>query len=363
MADDPLELLTEAVRIYSPTGRESRLADYLCSKMKKLGYNRVRLDEAGNALGEIGDGDSSLLLCGHMDTVPGEIPVKETGGHLYGRGAADAKAALCAMLFAGASATGTGLRVTFAGVVHEEGDSLGVQTLIKSRKSYDYAVFGEPSGAARLTVGYRGRVAMKLSLSTEGGHAGSPWARVSALDELYSVITALRKLEANTPHGDHFRSISISPTIVTAGTYHNVVPPNCDATFDIRLPPGTSGARAVREAGAIVRGSVKEGTRVKFEFDEVTEAYEADPNSTLCRAFQRAVITKLRKRPVLVRKTGTGDMNTLASAMRIQCLTYGPGESDLSHTNHECVSVKDYLDSVEVLRESIKQIPALAEAR
>ena len=363
MITDSVELLSGALRIYSPTGREGKLASYLCSRMKDLGYKRVRLDRAGNAIGEAGDGKVSLLLCGHMDTVPGNIPFRSEGGVFSGRGAVDAKSPLCALLSAGARASDAGVKVTFVGAVAEEGDGIGIQTLMRAGRKYDFAVFGEPSGADRLTVGYRGRVGMKLSLATGGGHAGSPWAHVSALDELYSVINALRGLEENTQGGNHFRSISASPTLVSAGTYHNVVPPNCEATFDIRIPPGTTSSNARKRISSAVRASVQDSTVVSMEFDEATEPYEADPNSVLCRAFQRAIITTLGRKPVLVRKTGTGDMNTLASAMRTQCVTYGPGESEYSHTDKEAIPVRDYLDSVKVIEEAIRQVGHLTYRR
>jgi LysW-gamma-L-lysine carboxypeptidase len=363
LATDPVELLSGAVRIYSPTGSEGRLASYLCSRMKELGYKKVRLDRAGNAIGETGEGKMRLLLCGHMDTVPGRLPFRATRGFLYGRGAVDAKAPLCALMYAGAKASSAGVKVIFAGVVAEEGDGLGIQTLIRAGTKYDFAVFGEPSGADRLTIGYRGRVAMKLALSSAGGHASSPWAHVSALDELYSVIRGLRGLEGENAQADHFRSLSISPTLVSAGTYHNVIPPRCEATFDVRIPPGMSDSAVQKAIERVVRSSVQSSTSVDVKFEEATPPFEADPNSVLCRAFQRAIITKLKKKPVLVRKTGTGDVNTLASAMRSQCVTYGPGESEYSHTDEESVSVPDYLESINVLEEAIKQIPLLVSRR
>jgi [amino group carrier protein]-lysine/ornithine hydrolase len=101
-------------------------------------------------------------------------------------------------------------------------------------------------------------------------------------------------------------------------------------------------------------------TRVSVEFDEATEAYEADPNSTLVRSFQRAIILKLKDRPVFVRKTSSGDMNTFASATRAQCVTYGPADSKLSHTDGEAVSVEDCLNSIEVLTEALKQLERLS---
>ena len=56
-----------------------------------------------------------------------------------------------------------GMKVTMACVTREEGDSLGGETLIESGGDYDYAVFGEPAGAGRVTVGYRGRTAARIT--------------------------------------------------------------------------------------------------------------------------------------------------------------------------------------------------------
>jgi LysW-gamma-L-lysine carboxypeptidase len=363
VVSDPVAILDGALRIYSPTGEEARLADYLFTRMKRLGYRKVRVDRAGNALGEIGSGGPRILLCGHMDTVPGRLPVSCKEGKLFGRGASDAKSALCALLVAGSRASDARLSVTFAGVTQEEGNSDGIQAIIRSKKHYDCAVFGEPSGANRLAIGYRGRFGMRLTIETEGGHAASPWAYVSAVDEFNSILASLRKFEnGRSVADDHFRSLSISPTLVEAGTYHNVIPPICKAAFDVRLPPGQTAAAVQKELKEIIAGSHKERTIVRVEFDEATEAYEADPNSKLVRSFQRAVILKLKTKPIFVRKTSSGDMNTFAAATGAECVTYGPADSKLSHTNMEGVSVRDYLDSIDVLTEAMKQLEQLSRS-
>lgn len=361
VVSDPVALLEGALKIYSPTGKEARLASYLASKMKKLGYRKVRTDRAGNVLGEVGAGGAAVLLCGHMDTVPGMLSVTRRGGKLFGRGAADAKSALCALLVAGSRAPKANLSVTFAGVTEEEGNSKGIQAVITSKKRYEYAVFGEPSGANRMAVGYRGRFGMRLTIETEGGHAASPWAYVSAFDEFNSILGALKKFESKNSAGDdHFRSLSISPTLVESGTYHNVIPRICKAEFDVRTPPKQKSDQVQRGIREIIAGSHKVSTQVDVEFDEATEAYEADPNSTLVRSFQRAIILKLKDKPVFVRKTSSGDMNTFAAASGAQCVTYGPADSKLSHTDGEAVSVQDYLDSIEVLSEALKQLERLS---
>ena len=84
-----------------------------------------------------------------MDTIPGMIEVREVDGRVYGRGAVDAKSAMCAMLSAAANLDSEDIRITVACVTREEGDSLGVNTLIADGGDYDFAVFGEPGGRAQ----------------------------------------------------------------------------------------------------------------------------------------------------------------------------------------------------------------------
>ncbi len=362
-SEGPVDVLLDALRIYSPTTQESELADFLAEKMSKLGYSKVRIDRAGNAVGEIGSGSTKLLLCGHMDTVPGQLPVVRKEDRVYGRGAADAKSPLCALLLAGAAAADSGVRVTFAGATQEEGEGAGIQELIRSGGEFDYAVFGEPSGANRITVGYRGRVSLHVTVRTAGGHAGSPWAQRSAFDEFAQLLSRLKAYErSNEVQGDHFRSLSVSPTLVKAGSYHNVIPSLCEATLDLRLPPSVPSSRAVAEIQRVA-GQTDEGVQIDVRPGEPTEAYQADTGSSLVRAFQRAILLRLKAKPSLVRKTGTGDMNTFAHTNSAECVTYGPGLSSTSHTDGEMVQVRDYLDSIEVLKEAIRQLVALSRRK
>ena len=98
MQDYPVSLLRRMLETYSPSGSEADLSRLLLEEMGTLGLN-VRTDGAGNVIGEVGNDGPRILLCGHMDTVPGELPVCERDGFIYGRGAVDAKASLAAMIF------------------------------------------------------------------------------------------------------------------------------------------------------------------------------------------------------------------------------------------------------------------------
>jgi len=92
MEIDSVTFLEELLTIPSPSGEEDAVAEYLVEQMTRLGFQAHR-DEAGNAVGAMGDPEAGreIVLLGHMDTVPGFIPVRRRGKHLYGRGAVDAK--------------------------------------------------------------------------------------------------------------------------------------------------------------------------------------------------------------------------------------------------------------------------------
>ncbi len=72
------ELLAQLVSIPSVSGDEAAASKFLVSEMRKLGYRSAEVDAVGNAVGERGPADAKrvLMLLGHIDTVPGEIPVR-----------------------------------------------------------------------------------------------------------------------------------------------------------------------------------------------------------------------------------------------------------------------------------------------
>jgi len=362
--DPAVDLLLETLKTYSVSTKEEKLSKLLRERMRRLGFKNVRTDKAGNAIGEVGSGHPHVLLCGHMDTVPGFLKVRMAGDRVYGRGAADAKSPMCAMISAAAalSSAQATMKVTMACVTREEGDSLGVETLIESGGDYDYAVFGEPAGAARVTVGYRGRTAARITVGTHGGHASSSWAHPSAVDESLAIMSLIRDYEkTNTVEGNHYKSLSASLTLIRGGSYSNVIPKRCRMTFDVRIPPGMKCSTVKEQLVALVEGyaRTREGIDAKVEFDGSTEPYDAPLDSVVVRAFQRSILKTLNSRPVLTHKTGTGDMNTLAERMRVPCVTYGPADSNLGHTEMEFVEVPDYLGSIKVLSGALQEIKAL----
>ena len=74
-----VELLRELVSIASPSTQEQAASTYLVDAMRALGYDEAFVDAAGNAVGIWGKGEREIVLLGHIDTVPGHIPVRQEG--------------------------------------------------------------------------------------------------------------------------------------------------------------------------------------------------------------------------------------------------------------------------------------------
>src|SRR5947207_10534452 len=91
-----VELVRGLVAIKSLSRQEAEASKWLADQMQRIGYERAFVDEAGNAVGELGDPSAArtIVLLGHIDTVPGNIPVRIEGDLLYGRGSVDAKGPL-----------------------------------------------------------------------------------------------------------------------------------------------------------------------------------------------------------------------------------------------------------------------------
>jgi LysW-gamma-L-lysine carboxypeptidase len=152
--------------------------------MARLGY-RVRRDAVGNVVGALGEADveRTILLLGHLDTVPGRIPVRHAEGCLYGRGAVDAKEPLAAFVLAAARAA-PNVEVTrflVVGAVEEEAHSRGAHYLAEAFWPPDGVIIGEPGGWEGITLGYKGTLSIDYRLTRPASHGAG--ARVPPAEE------------------------------------------------------------------------------------------------------------------------------------------------------------------------------------
>jgi LysW-gamma-L-lysine carboxypeptidase len=97
----------------------------------------------------------------------------------------------------------------------------------------------------------------------------------------------------------------------------------------------------------------EKGVKATYRIEDRTDPFEADHSSALVRALSLGILDIRKKRPVLLRKTGTGDMNVLGNTFKIPVVTYGPGDPHASHTADERVNIEEYVNSIEVFSRAL----------
>jgi len=360
------KMLEKALRLYTPSLSEKPMAEFLTDKCDDLGFEDIQIDEVGNVIATKGTGSPRIMLCGHMDVVPGKVKVRKEGDLLYGRGASDAKAPLMAMLFAAASIEKNQGTVIFVGAVDEEGNAIGIKNIVKKEMNIDYAVFGEPSGIKQVTIAYKGRLAINLKISVQdSSHASAPWLSKNAIEESMIFVKELKeKLESNQDGKTKGMLLTATITEIKGGTSHNITPKECETLFDIRIPVDMN-CKTIEQKIATLVKEISQNRKVEafYSILDETEPFEAPHNSALVRAFTLGAMQVVQSRPTLIRKTGTGDMNVLGNQWEIPVVTYGPGDPHEAHTIDEKVSIKEYLKGIEILKATLQHLKRLHDKK
>jgi len=338
-----LDLVRGLVEIPSVSRREGEAVEWLVARMGERGF-RANVDDAGNAVGEIGDGPIHVVLLGHIDTVPGEIPVRIEGDELVGRGAVDAKGPLAAFV-AAATKPVKGIRVTVVGAVEEESPTSKGARHRATLPAPDWCVIGEPSGWDAVTVGYKGRLTLEVLLTREVRHGASPGPTVA------EAALALwdRVRESASGRGNATRSfdrLDCRLEGIDAGVSDGLVEA-ARLRVGYRVPPGID-AGDLEAAAASLAGSDGD-TRVVVTTQGREEPVRTPRTSPVARAFARAIAAE-GGQTTFKEKSGTSDMNILFPAWGCPMVAYGPGDSRYDHTPIERLSILEFARSISVLK-------------
>lgn len=347
---EAIRFLTGLVSTPSVSGCEAAATALFASEAAALGF-QTEIDAAGNAIASTRSGGGrEIVLLGHIDTVPGDIPVRVERGVLHGRGAVDAKGPLAAFLYAAARARlPRGVRCRVVAAVGEEApESVGARYL-RDRLRPDACVIGEPSGWDGVTLGYKGRLVAHARCVQDCAHSAGPAG--SAADTVHrwwsGVVGSIEELAAGGPRV--FDRVQAS--IRTIATSTDGLRDTCVLTGGFRLPPGVS----PEELEAHIRRRTSGAVELRFEGHlPACVTGRADP-------VVRALTASIRSRGGVARpkvKTGTADLNVVGPAWRCPIAAYGPGDSALDHTPDERLHLDEYLRAIDVLVDALEGIGA-----
>lgn len=331
-------LLDDVVRAYSPSGEEAGAAVVVVEHLAAWGLD-VRTDGVGNVVAHGGGDGPHVVLLGHLDTVPGELPVRWQGDTLWGRGTVDAKGPLVAHAAALAALGDEGPRVTLVGAVGEEATSPGAHHLA-SRLRPDALVIAEPTGLATVGLGYKGCLKGTLTARATPAHPGS--GHPTASERLVAAIEALTAWTGNPGRDPGFGERTLR--VVALESEHTADVDLARARIDLRLPgpvpaPGT------------LEGHLGEG--VSLDVDEALGAVQVDRRDPVATALRSALLARGHE-PRSVVKTGSSDWNVVAPHWACPGAAYGPGDSALDHTPDEHVALDEVVEAAAVLSGALR---------
>jgi len=359
----------DLVRIPSPSGSEGALAERLATEMQRLGYDEVRVDAMGNVIGRVGaPGDAAVLFDGHMDVVgvgdrrlwsrdPYGGVVED--GVLYGRGAADMKGGLAAMVHGiGAlvphktSLTGA---VYVVGVVHEEPcEGLAIQHVIEAEGLRPRAVVIGEATNLQVTRGQRGRLAIEVTVQGKSCHASAPERGTNAIYEAARFLFGLQLLAPQLASDGFLGQGTVAATeIESRAGSSNMVPDWCRMYIDRRLTMGDTETRALSEIRRILsRESIQASVEVPtyrsvtytglaIETLESFPAWSTPETEPIVRRTAAAIEAVLGFVPRIGRwEFSTDGVYTMGRA-GIPTVGFGPGEERFAHAMDEQIRLDD----------------------
>lgn len=365
--DRCLELAVELARTPSVSSDERAAVAVVAAAMEDLGFEEVRVDEAGNVCGTLGAdlAGPSLLIDGHIDTIPLHSAeawsVDPFGGvvhdgKLYGLGICDQKASIAAAVAGVAAARHRlgGPVAVVASVAEEHMEGAALRCVVE-RFRPDAVITSEPTDT-RLCVGQRGRAKAWARIIGRACHAGHKAAGINAVEALADLLVELRAL----PHPTHptLGRRDLTVIDVHSSPYPSVstVPGEVLARFDCRFPPGESGDSVVAllsdaaarawdgradppklEAG-LVQAGFETWTGAAFSVDEFAAAWWTDPDGPLATAAAEALRgIGLDPSPTTYAFCTNGSLT--AGLLHLPTIGFGVGEEATSHQVDEHVTL------------------------
>jgi LysW-gamma-L-lysine carboxypeptidase len=339
-------LLFDLVSTPSLSGSEGDASRLLVNWMAQRGFE-AHVDDSGSAVGIRGAGAREVVLLGHIDTVPGALPVYVEGRVLHGRGSVDAKGPLAAFAAAAAMVDPPdGTRLVVIGATEEEAaTSRGARHALEQFHP-KACLIGEPSRWDRITLAYKGRLLVDWSWEGPLAHSAGPVP--TPAEHAVAFWRAVQAYAQACNQGCQGAFARLEPSLRALNSDQDGAYGSAHMQLSLRLPPGLT--------TEVVIGDLRElGQDANLAFHGREEAIVA-PKSNLLTRCMLAAVRANGGRPRFVHKTGTSDMNVVGPEWNCPIVAYGPGDSSLDHTPEERLDLDEFQRAIAVLRDALNEV-------
>ena len=368
--DYATRFLSSLVKIPSLSGKEESAARLLESEFRRCGADEVVIDGLGNVLARLGSRGPVIAFDGHLDTVDigqrsrwnndpfsGEIK----GGRVFGRGSADQKAGIAAMV--------TALKILkklsddlpftlfFVGSVQEEDcDGLCWQYIInEDRIVPDIVILTEPTDG-KINRGQRGRMEMEITVEGVSCHGSTPERGDNAIYKILPILSVLQKLDDKFPADPFLGKGSLTVTRIRSGAPSlNAVPDMAAVYIDRRLTRGELSDTALSQIESLMEVQLA-SARVQIPIYEAPSwrgttypslktypAWVLDENHHLIEYAGRCYNRLFGTGPDIGKWSFSTNGVATKGMFDIPTFGYGPGEEKMAHASNESVAIDDVI--------------------
>lgn len=362
-------LISDLVKIPSTPDSENYekdVAEFIHEFFQKEGIEskleKVK-DERPNVVAKIkgSGGGKSLMLTGHMDTVPayamdiepfsGEI----RDGKIFGRGSVDMKGPLACMILALVAIKRADIKLKgdliFVGVIEEEYKSYGTEYLVKNGPKTDAAIVGEPT-KLDIAAGHRGLEWLEITIEGKTAHGGTASEGINAISKAAKFINKVEE-ELLPQFAERTHDLIGPPTlnfgVIKGGTQPSSVAGKCKIQIDRRWTPLETLDQVFADLNEIIKELQKADKDFKASVRRIPSnmatmdhmPMEISLDHPLIKKLQDATEAVRQKKVDIISFPGWTDASLISNFANIDTVVFGPGDISCAHSEVEYIDYKE----------------------
>lgn len=366
--DDTVELLQKMIgfKTVNGPGDELPLAEFIREKLEEIGVEAVVDDfgdNRGNVVGRVkGSGErEALLFNGHTDTVPpgdiqweyGPYSGKVADGKIYGRGSADMKGGLAAMLIALKAVKKAGWKLKgdfiYSATAGEETDSIGAVKFVKDDglEGVGAIIIGEPSSNG-INVAEKGAFWVEITTYGKTAHGAFPDNGINAIVHMNALLSELISYKFDYEVNQLLGHPTMNISTINGGVKTNVVPDKCTITIDMRTVPGMNHDDIIKSFEKLIEklSSQIDGFKADISVLNNRAAVETKTDHPFVKMAQEVIRDEFRKEVDAKGVNFYTDASVFLPAKKLPCIFYGPGDASMAHQPNEFITIDSLMEAV-----------------
>ncbi len=356
------KFLRDMIAISSESCNEKDVILRIKEEMRRVGFDKVKIDPMGNILGYIGHGKHLIAMDAHVDTVGvGEAeswrydPYK---GHedkeiISGRGSSDQEGGMASMVYAGKIIKDLNLEddytLLITGTVQEEDcDGLCWQYIVNEEKiKPEFVVITEPT-SCNIYRGQRGRMEIKVTTHGISCHGSAPERGDNAIYKMAPILNELKALNENLMDNDFLGKGSLTVSqIFFSSPSRCAVADRCTISIDRRLTDGETWEYALQQIKNLPSVKFAKADVVIYDYTKPSYTGLVYPTQSYfptwvlkeehpaCQTLVEAYKGLFKEKPLVDKWTFSTNGVSIMGRYKIPCIGFGPGHEDQAHASNE----------------------------